>query len=107
VLQDRFSVYAVAPTRGHSVDDEAADVAAVLEAVGRPAFLLGHSYGAVCALGAAARYPAGIRKLVLDEPPNPTLMPPHTLAALERIAERKDWDALVETFMLRAPGALG
>jgi pimeloyl-ACP methyl ester carboxylesterase len=108
LLRDRFTVYAVArrgrgestPTKGHSVDDESADVVAVLEAVGRPAFLLGHSYGAVCALGAASQYPAGVRKLVLYEPPHPRLMPPHTLAALERMAEDQDWDTLVETFML-------
>jgi pimeloyl-ACP methyl ester carboxylesterase len=108
LLQDRFTVYAVArrgrgetsPTRGHSVDDEIADVVAVLHSVGEPVFLLGHSYGALCTLGAAARCPTGIRKLVLYEPPHPSAITPKTLAPLERIAERGDWDTLVETFML-------
>ena len=108
LLEDRFSVYAVArrgrgassATGGHSVEDEAADVAAVLRRVGEPAFLLGHSYGAVCALGAAALDPAAVRKLVLYEPPLPQLVTPERLARLEAIAEREDWDTLVETFML-------
>jgi pimeloyl-ACP methyl ester carboxylesterase len=59
LLADRFTVYAVArrgrgdssATEGHSVEDEVADVAAVLRQVGEPAFLLGHSYGALVALG--------------------------------------------------------
>jgi pimeloyl-ACP methyl ester carboxylesterase len=108
LLQDRFSVYAVArrgrgetsATRGHSVEDEAADVAAVLRRVGEPAFLLGHSYGAVCALGAAALDPAAVRKLVLYEPPFPHLVTSDRLARLEAIAEREDWDGLVQVFML-------
>ena len=108
LLKDRFSVYAVArrgrgdssATQGHSVEDEAADVTAVLRQVGEPAFLLGHSYGAVCALGAAALNPAGVRKLVLYEPPSPHLATPEVLARFETIAEREDWDDLVQTFML-------
>ena len=108
LLLPRFSVYAVArrgrgdssATQGHSLDDEAADVAAVLRQVGEPAFLLGHSYGAQCALGAAALHPAGVRKLVLYEPPFPHLVTSERLARLEAIAEREDWDDLVQTFML-------
>jgi pimeloyl-ACP methyl ester carboxylesterase len=107
LLRDRFTVYALArrgrgqtsPTRGHSVDDESGDVAAVVRAAGQPAFLLGHSYGALCALGAAARHPDGVRRLVLYEPPHPTGMPADTLARLERVAATEGWDRLVETFM--------
>jgi pimeloyl-ACP methyl ester carboxylesterase len=107
LLQERFTVYALArrgrgetsPTRGHSVDDEAADVVAVRETVEQPAFLLGHSYGAVCALGAAAQDPSGVRKLVLYEHPGPTVITPRLLTALEELAQRRDWDTLVETFM--------
>jgi pimeloyl-ACP methyl ester carboxylesterase len=103
LLRDRFTVYAVArrgrgvtsATRGHTVAEEAADVAAVLRQVGEPAFLLGHSYGAVCALEAAALYPAGVRKLVLYEPPFPHTFSADTLAGLEAFAAREDWDGLV------------
>jgi pimeloyl-ACP methyl ester carboxylesterase len=116
LLRDLFAVHAVARrgrgetsrTRGHSVDDEAEDVVAVLRAAGAPSFLLGHSYGALCALGAAARHPEAVRKLVLYEPPEPSRLAPGTLAGLERIAARRDWDRLVETFMrevLEVPSA--
>ncbi len=96
LLQDRFTVYAVArrgrgdssTTQVHSVEDEVADVATVLRQLSEPAFLLGHSYGAVCALGAAALNPAGVRKLVLYEPPFPHLATTERLARLEALAER-------------------
>jgi pimeloyl-ACP methyl ester carboxylesterase len=107
LLQQRFTVYAIArrgrgetsATRGHSVENECGDVAAVVRAMGSPAFVLGHSYGAQCALGAALRYLAGVRKLVLYEPPHPALMPPESVARLERVAAAQGRDALVETFM--------
>jgi pimeloyl-ACP methyl ester carboxylesterase len=106
-LAERFTIHAIArrgrgessATTGHTVDDEAADVAAVVRHLGRPVFLLGHSYGAVCALKAAALYPAGVSKLVLYEPPPPTLLDSGRLAKLEGYAERKDWDGMVEAFM--------
>jgi pimeloyl-ACP methyl ester carboxylesterase len=107
-LEGRFSVYAVArrgrgessTTRGHSVDDEATDVAAVLRQVGEPALLLGHSYGAMCALTTATQDPAAVRKLVLYEPPSPQAITSDQLTRLETLAEREDWDGLVQAFML-------
>ena len=107
-LADRFTVWAVArrgrggssATAGHTVDDEASDVAAVLRRVGEPAFLLGHSYGALVALRAAARQPACVRKLVLYEPPHPQIVGEDVVARLEAFGEREDWDGLVEAFML-------
>lgn len=108
LLADRFSVYAVArrgrgdssATQGHSVEDEAADVAAVLRHIGEPVFLLGHSYGALCALEAAALHPAGVRKLVLYEPPYPDILPVEARARLEAFAACQDWDGLAQSFML-------
>jgi pimeloyl-ACP methyl ester carboxylesterase len=52
---------------GYSVEAEAADIKAVLDAVGPDAALLGHSSGALMALEAARRYP--VKKLALYEPP--------------------------------------
>ena len=52
---------------GFSVEAEAADVKAVLDAAGPDASLLGHSSGALIALEAARRYP--VRKLLVYEPP--------------------------------------
>jgi pimeloyl-ACP methyl ester carboxylesterase len=73
----RFTVYAIArrgrgqtdATEGHGVEDEARDVVAVMQAVGEPVFLLGHSYGAMTALAAAAAVPGLVRKLVFYEGP--------------------------------------
>ena len=42
-------------TGDHELDDEIADAAALIRAIGEPVALLGHSYGALVALGAAAR----------------------------------------------------
>ena len=62
LLEPRATVYAVdrrgrgasGDAAGYAIEDEAADIAAVVDAVadspGGPVDLLGHSYGAICAL---------------------------------------------------------
>jgi pimeloyl-ACP methyl ester carboxylesterase len=52
----------------YTLDREADDVLAILDAAGPDAHLVGHSFGAVCALLAAGRRP-GLRTLTLYEPP--------------------------------------
>jgi pimeloyl-ACP methyl ester carboxylesterase len=63
----------------YSLEAEVADVAAVVEAVadatGGPVDVFGHSYGALCCVEAAL-LTAGIRRLVLYEPPMVTVSPP-------------------------------
>ncbi len=114
LLEDRFTVYPIArrgrgetdATMGHSLDDEIADAAAVLRSIAEPAFLLGHSYGAQVALGAAATVPEAVRKLVLYEPPWPRTLPKDDLQTLERIASGGDWEGFATTFfrdLLRVP----
>jgi pimeloyl-ACP methyl ester carboxylesterase len=106
LLREHFTVYAIArrgrgatdSTAGHSLEDEARDVVALIEAVGEPVFLLGHSYGAQCALAAALIVPGRIRKLVLYEAPWPAMMTGEALARLERLAEAGAWDDLAFTF---------
>ena len=52
LFERQFTVYAVArrgrgetdATEGHSLEDESMDVVAVMQAIGAPVFLLGHSY---------------------------------------------------------------
>ena len=56
-------------TASYSIGREYEDVSAVLSAAGRDASLVGHSFGAICALGAAMR--TSVRRLVLYEPPLP------------------------------------
>lgn len=48
---------------------QAADLAAVLAAVGEPAFVFGHSAGGLVTLDATHRDPSMVRRLALYEPP--------------------------------------
>lgn len=54
---------------GDTLNDEANDVLAVLDAIGRPVLLVGHSSGAHVALLAARRARDLVRALILYEPP--------------------------------------
>jgi pimeloyl-ACP methyl ester carboxylesterase len=60
--------FGLSPDRARPVDfaDDAEDVAALLD---DPAHLLGHSYGGIVCLLAAARRPEGVRSLTVIEPP--------------------------------------
>ena len=59
-----------APDADYSPAACAADVRAVLDAYGlERAIVVGHSYGALVALGFAARYPERVERLVLADPP--------------------------------------
>jgi pimeloyl-ACP methyl ester carboxylesterase len=112
ILRDRFTVYAIArrnrggtdATQGHSLLDEALDVAGLLGHLGEPVFLLGHSYGAQCALNAARLAPERVRKLVLYEPPSPSTLSSETAASLERLAAVGDWDGFAFAFFRDAIG---
>jgi pimeloyl-ACP methyl ester carboxylesterase len=53
----------------YSIEREYEDICAVLAAAGSDACLVGHSFGAICALGAALQSP--VRRLALYEPPLP------------------------------------
>lgn len=73
-LEQRFSVYAMDRRgRGGSGDAEryalareAEDVAAVVDSIGEPVNVLGHSYGGLCSLEAALLSP-NVRRLILYE----------------------------------------
>jgi len=93
LLESHFTVYAL-DRRGrggsgdagrYAIEREIEDVVAVLDAVGERVVLVGHSYGAICALEAAARAP-GVRALILYEPPIPVgieIYPPGVLDRLD------------------------
>ena len=76
LLATRFTCYAM-DRRGrrgsglghgpYSIEHEYEDICAVLDAAGPGAVLAGHSYGAICAMGAALRRP--VPKLILYEAP--------------------------------------
>ena len=85
---------------GYDLENECDDVAALLDSIGQPAFLLGHSYGAICALEASMRT-QNVRKLVLYEPPIRTDAapdPPGILDRLSALLDAGDREAVVTTF---------
>lgn len=115
-LEARFTVYAV-DRRGrggsgdaprYAIEREFEDVAAVVDAISEPSFLLGHSYGAVCSLEASL-LTRNVRKLVLYEPPIRTagsLYSPGTVERLQGLLDTGDRDGVVSTFfreVVRAP----
>jgi pimeloyl-ACP methyl ester carboxylesterase len=106
LFRQRFRVYAIARRgRGettvngyHSLEDEAQDVVDVVRSIGSPVYLLGHSYGAHCALVAAALAPGYVQKLVLCEPGWPHMFRPDAGAALETLAAAGAWDQFAFAF---------
>ena len=106
LFEKQFTVYAIArrgrgetdATAGHSLEDESRDVVAVIQSIGAPVFLLGHSYGAQIALAAAANVPDRVRKLVLYEPAWPRVVGQEALARLEALAQAGDWEGFAVTF---------
>ena len=102
-LGEQFTVHAVerrgrgrSPATAHTLDLERDDTLAVIEAVGRPVYLLGHSWGAVIALRAAQRTDR-IDRLIVYEPPLPLVQPivgdPQALAEAHSLGAEGDWDA--------------
>ena len=106
-LAEAFTVHALArrgrgesdATADHGVEDEAADVAALIKAIDGPVHLLDHSYGALIALAAAPHVRDRIRKLVLYEPPLPGSFKPARLAELEDMAVAGDWEGFTSSFL--------
>jgi pimeloyl-ACP methyl ester carboxylesterase len=105
-LEARFTVSAMArrgrgetdATEGHTLEEEGRDVVSVIQEIGVPVFLLGHSYGAHAALIAAAQVPPLVRKLVLYEPAWPRVVGKEALAGLEVFARAGRWDDFAVAF---------
>jgi pimeloyl-ACP methyl ester carboxylesterase len=89
-------------------EDIAAVIDAVAEAAGSRVDLLGHSFGGLCAFGAAT-LTANIRKLVLYEgwpSPNPDqlAMPPGVRERLDALLAAGNREAVLETFFREVVG---
>jgi pimeloyl-ACP methyl ester carboxylesterase len=112
-LEPHFSVYVMDRRgRGASSDSpdyhllrEAEDVAAVVETigaeVGKPIFVLGHSYGATCSLEASLLTDK-IRRLVLYEPGVPgiaPLIPPGVPDRMQALIDIGESEVALEVFM--------
>jgi pimeloyl-ACP methyl ester carboxylesterase len=106
ILRERFTLVAIArrgrgdtsATEGHDLEDEVGDILTVIRALDEPVFLLGHAYGAHCALAAASVVPDDVRKLVLYEPAWPNIVTASALARLETLAAAHSWDAFAVSF---------
>lgn len=69
-IMDRRGRGLSADAEDYSLNTESDDIKALLDVAGKGASLLGHSYGAICALE-AVRTGASVASLVLYEPPLP------------------------------------
>ena len=108
-LEQRFTVFAV-DRRGRGASGDAADyalerevedVTAVVDAVGEPVTLVGHSYGGICSVEAALRTDA-VERLVLYEPPIPTdveIYVPGLIDRLDALLAAGDNEAVLTIFM--------
>jgi pimeloyl-ACP methyl ester carboxylesterase len=106
-FRKHFTVYAVArrgrgetsKTTGHGIADEGADVAALIDTIGEPVNLLGHSYGAMTAAEAALRT-KNVKNLVLYEPPGRGIFDSASFEHLRSLGENRDWDNLLKDFFV-------
>jgi pimeloyl-ACP methyl ester carboxylesterase len=107
-LEEHFTVYTL-DRRGraksgdaddYAIELEFDDVATLVDFLPQPASLLGHSYGALCALEAAHRT-HNLQKLVLYEPPIPTgieVYPTEVVGRIQASIDAGDREGAVVTF---------
>jgi pimeloyl-ACP methyl ester carboxylesterase len=108
-LSEHHTVYAV-DRRGrgmsgdhasYALEREFEDVAAVIDAIGEPVFLFGHSYGGLIALHAVVRT-NNVKKLVVYEPYAPVVAATEASAITlryEAMAASGEREAVVTTFL--------
>jgi pimeloyl-ACP methyl ester carboxylesterase len=114
-FEERFAVCAVdrrgrggsGDSDGYAIEGEFEDVAAVVDSIGEPVTLLGHSYGALCALEAAL-LTRNVRRLVLYDPgievAGEGIYPPEVIERLEALLRAGDRDGVVATTMREVAG---
>jgi pimeloyl-ACP methyl ester carboxylesterase len=86
----------------HDLSREFEDVAAVAASLGQPD-VFGHSYGAVCALGAAANG-APVRRLALYEPPDARTAPAQWRARVQSMIEAGQLGRAMLSFLIEVIG---
>src|SRR5687767_14035184 len=112
-LEGRFTVYACdrrgrgmsGDAEAYSIEREFEDIAAVVDGIGGPVDLIGHSYGGICSLE-GAQLSSNLRKLVLYEPPIPSgvpIYPPGIDERLSALLEAGDREGAVITFLTELP----
>lgn len=115
MLAETFTVYASdRRDRGESgdadtyaIEREFEDILAVVESIDESAFLLGHSFGAICVLEATL-LTNDLRKLLLYEPPIPVdgreVASEETLGRIETFVAEGDRDDALVTFLREVAG---
>jgi pimeloyl-ACP methyl ester carboxylesterase len=110
-----FTVYAIdrrgrrgsGDADGYSVEREFEDVAEVIDSIGGPVNVLGHSYGALCAMEAAL-LTQNVRKLVLYDPgielEGREIYPREVIGRLEALLGAGDRDGVIATTMREVAG---
>jgi len=92
----------------YAIEREFEDIAAVVDSLEEPGFLLDHSYGALCALEAAL-LTRNVRKMVLYDPvmdvTGEGINPPGLVNRLEALLEAGDRDGVVDTMLREVVGA--
>jgi pimeloyl-ACP methyl ester carboxylesterase len=114
-LARHFTVYAM-DRRGrgasgdapeYSLECEFANVAAVMEGIGQPVHLYGHSFGGTCAIEAATRV-RNLASLILYEggskPPGLRIIPDELIARLEMLIRDGQREEALALFMLTVAG---
>ena len=94
-------------TADYAIGREGEDIVAVLDAIGDPAFVVGHSYGALVSIEAALRS-SSIARLLLYEPaaatPGHVPVEERVLDAFEATLGSGDRDAALELFFSEVVG---
>jgi pimeloyl-ACP methyl ester carboxylesterase len=89
---------------GYSIERDAEDIRAVVEAIGSPVLVLSHSYGGAASLEAAIDCP-GIARILVYEPalstPEGPLNDEHALAEIEAVVAGGDREATLTLFFSR------
>ena len=114
-LEERFTVYAV-DRRGYGesgdspnyvIEREFEDLAALVDSIGEPTALLGHSFGALCALG-AAMLTHNVARLILYEPaisfPGMPFYAEGTIERLQALLDAGDRDAVLNVIFCEIAG---
>ena len=109
-LGEHFTVYACDrrgrggsddATATYAIEREFEDVAAIVDGIGGPVDLLGHSWGALCSIEASA-LARNLHRLIAYEPPISTGVPiyaPEMIERLQAMLDAGDRDGVAATFL--------
>jgi len=87
------------PDTSYMYEGHAADIQLLLDAIGHPVHVVGHSYGAGVALLAALRAPESIQSLTLIELPFGSLLPAATPELAPELASREAMVTMAKAFV--------